>query len=547
MKIIKILPFFILSILNLNASEEAGIQVSNRGLVTKIIPMYRSPNLQEAEGIHNTNESSENRAQNFSKYKVELKKSPTNFEREIKRLESLPPMSIPIKSAPLHAAIRLCAEAANMNYIAPPVELFKEKVTLKVKTNPYEILKMLSDHHSLGMEYERGMWQFFRVNENELITRKYQLRYNNQEIIHKTPPSLNKTLDESSRNAMCFDLNGDSGVFSIDTNKIIYEIQKILDLPTTGLSAVVEEGGSVDNFSAISKPSLSGSKIGGYSPQGQVLYVSDSNELMVIASRQQHSYIQSYLETIDKPQRLIKIEAKFVETSRDPKSEIGIDWSGVSGAELGLSSVTGDIKKGSWPATAILSASDMKLQFHLIKTDSQTTIVQDPQVVTTNNRKVSLKSVVQQPIESANNNQTTSGTSNSTSTIDYLEIGTMIDVFPKIMSGSLKGFQGESVQLNISIVVSSIVGEKEIRGNPFPVVSSRTYDYSVIVPSGYTLAIGGLSEYNHTTTSTKVPGLGNIPLIGNAFRRKKNKQSRRNLIAYLTPTILGSNACELSK
>ena len=186
------------------------------------------------------------------------------------------------------------------------------------------------------------------------------------------------------------------------------------------------------------------------------------------------------------------------------------------------------------------------VQFNFIKTDSNSTIVQDPQVVTTNNRKVSLKSVVQQPIESANNNQISLSGGNSTSTIDYLEIGTIIDVFPQIMAGSIVGFDEESVQLSISIVVSSIVGEKEIRGNPYPVVSSRTYDYSVIIPSGYTLAIGGLSESNHTTLETKLPILGDIPVLGHVFRSKKDK-TRRNLVAYITPTILDCKAIEITK
>ena len=115
------------------------------------------------------------------------------------------------------------------------------------------------------------------------------------------------------------------------------------------------------------------------------------------------------------------------------------------------------------------------------------------------------------------------------------------------MAGSIVGFDEESVQLSISIVVSSIVGEKEIRGNPYPVVSSRTYDYSVIIPSGYTLAIGGLSESNHTTLETRLPILGDIPVLGHAFRSKKDKQTRRNLIAYITPTILDCRSRELAR
>lgn len=169
------------------------------------------------------------------------------------------------------------------------------------------------------------------------------------------------------------------------------------------MEVTFEHGGSVECFSKMSSPSLAGVAREQDSPRGKVLYISDTNELMIVATRQQHSYIQSYLESVDQPQRLIKIEAKFVETCLDPKTEMGIDWSGISGASLTLNNTSGDLTKGVWPATSILSASDVAVQFNFIKTDSHSTIVQDPQVVTTNNRKVSLKSVVQQPIESANN------------------------------------------------------------------------------------------------------------------------------------------------
>lgn len=96
------------------------------------------------------------------------------------------------------------------------------------------------------------------------------------------------------------------------------------------------------------------------------------------------------------------------------------------------------------------------------------------------------------------------------------------------MGSSIVGFNEESVRLSISIVVSSIVGEKEIRGNPYPVVSSRTYDYSVIIPSGYTLDIGGLSESNHTTSETRLPILGDIPVYKQKIRYENFKIERNS-------------------
>ena len=184
---------------------------------------------------------------------------------------------------------------------------------------------MLSDHHGLGMQFERGMWHFYRINELELITRKYQLLYNNQESVKVASPSLNKTIESSANSLMgCNSSTGNSsGTFSVDTQVIVNEIKQILELPTTGLKVAFEPGGSVECFSKMSNPSLAGVAREQDSPRGKVLYISDTNELMIVATRQQHLYIQSYLESVDQPQRLIKIEAKFVETCLDPKTEDG--------------------------------------------------------------------------------------------------------------------------------------------------------------------------------------------------------------------------------
>lgn len=541
----KIIIGSIFFVFQVHADDCVGIHVDTKGLVTKIIPFYKSPNLTDWKGNDSTEirkETESKQETKLSKFVVDVKKPLSGYEKEIERLLLIPPMNIPIKSCPLHAAIRLCAEAAKMSYIAPSKEYFNDTVTLKVYASPYEILTMFTEHYGLGMEYERGIWHFYKINENELITRKYQLLYNNQEVIKIDTPEFSKNRNHGIKNHS----GGNESLF-IDTNTIIKEIQKILSLPTTGLEAVIESGGSVNNFSKISTPSLLSCTKNQEAPIGKVIYISDTNQLMIIATRQQHSYIQAYLESVDKPQRLIKIEAKFVETSLDPKTEIGIDWSNISGTKISLKEVKADIVKSLSPATALLSAQDLAIQFNFIRTDSDSTIVHNPQLVTTNNRAVSLKSVVQQPIESSTNNQNTATGSSTKSTIDFVEIGTIINIFPQIMGGSLIDFGTESIQLNVSIVVSSIVGEKEIRGNSYPIVSSRTYDYTVIVPSGCTLAIGGLSESSHITTQSKVPLLGDIPILGYAFRNKKDKQSKRNLIAYITPTILNSRSKEIEK
>ena len=68
--------------------------------------------------------------------------------------------------------------------------------------------------------------------------------------------------------------------------------------------------------------------------------------------------------------------------------------------------------------------------------------------------------------------------------------------------------------------------------------TTRSVRTSVLVPSGQTLVIGGLVDTVHTRTDRRVPGLGDIPVLGRAFRNEDIDESQREIIMFITPTIM---------
>ena len=471
----------------------------------------------------------------FMPIEVETLEDP--IDPEVAKLQKLDAIDFNIKDGSLASAIKLCAKACNMNYIAPPNDpVFNEPITLDIRNNPYLVLKLLCKTYNIGFEHNDGMWQFYPINLNELIQKTYKLKYNSQEQFKITSPSVNTSIGQSNAAALGGNTNAaSSDVFNVKTNVVVEEIEKIIALPTTGVQAI-------DTQSAVDNPAQAHLKSTA-APKGSVIYSSDNNEIIVVATRQHHSYIERYLKTVDQPQRLIKIEALLVETSRNPQSDFGVDWSGVSGTKIGLSDIASapiNLNKslsGVYMPFATLSASDMAVTLNFIKSDTESSISQDPTVVTVNNKEVALKSVQQQPIESGSSQENNLGSRNNVSTIDYVEIGTIINIHPKIMEDHASSNGLKSVQLNVSLVVSSEIGKQLIGGKEYPIISSRTYNYTVVVPSGETLAIGGLSETYNSTTDKSVPILCDIPIIGAAFSNKSNVQRKRNLVAYITPTI----------
>src|SRR5206468_2153128 len=66
----------------------------------------------------------------------------------------------------------------------------------------------------------------------------------------------------------------------------------------------------------------------------------------------------------------------------------------------------------------------------------------------------------------------------------------------------------------------------------------RRIETQVLIPSGNTLVMGGLVSDDHAKGYTKVPGLGDIPFLGAAFRHESKSQTKKNLIIFITPTIV---------
>jgi Flp pilus assembly secretin CpaC len=515
-------------------------------------------------------------------------------ESELARLRALPASHIPLKGATLASAIRLLAESAQMSYLAPPEADFGERITSDVMMNPFEMLEVLGENFNFAIEYDRGLWRFYRINMNELVTKTYTLRFNNLQQVSINSSNLNSQLAAfsgggggggSSPGGLNSGGSGSKATLDAKVSRVLEDIRKILGIPTVGLTTHSLDGGPA-------LPGADAARKGQDAPKIEPIWNPDTSQLFVVATRQQHSLIAAYLKTVDRPQKLVRISVKFVETARDPQQTFGVDWSQTflgSGGPISLSgssftttasstsnagtsaitvtspqtSATGSTgSSGSSGSSsnsgtvtpnplatainlanpgkvslpiALLSAPAFQLTMQAIASDQQSSIVQDPVIYTTNNREVTFKATTEQPIQEGS---TTFGTATAatTSQIAYIEVGTELTVLPSVLPGS--GQKSEIIQLSLSINVSAIIGTQMIGGNPYPITSSRSYSYSVSIPNGETLAIAGLEQRSRLTSDSKVPILGDIPIIGYAFKSKTDSTDHTTLLAFITPELV---------
>jgi hypothetical protein len=492
---------------------------------------------------------------------------------EVARLERLPAGRVPLKNATLSSAIRLLAEDARLSYLAPPEGEFTERITSDVTMNPYDLLQLLARDYNFGLEYDRGVWRFYRINLNELVTKAYTIRFNNLQQVTISSSNLNSQLAAFSggggsapgagggggASGLSAGAGASAGPVNAKTGRIIEDIKKILGVPTVGLGTPSLDGSPAVPGAGAARPGLDAPKI-------EPIWNPDTSQLFVVATRQQHSLVQAYLRTVDQPQKLVRIAVKFVETSRNPSSSLGIDWSQTflgSGGPItlaGQSSTTNTSSSSGTTTTttsssltalaaqvglgrlgslklpaALLSAPAFQWTMQAIASDQNSSVVQDPVLFTANNREVTFKATTQQPIQEGS---TTFGsaTAATTSQIAYLEVGTELTVLPSVLPGT--GVRRQIVFLSLAINVSTIVGQQMIGGNPYPVTSTRTYSYSVPIPTGETLAIAGLEQRSRLTSDSKVPIFGDVPVLGYAFKNKSDQVVHTTLLAFITPEVM---------
>jgi general secretion pathway protein D len=178
------------------------------------------------------------------------------------------------------------------------------------------------------------------------------------------------------------------------------------------------------------------------------------------------------------------------------------------------------------------------LLIQALKTDGSTKILSTPSVVTLDNEEASLSVGEEVPFQSGSFTSSNNGSSNPFTTINREEVGVKLKVKPQISKGN-------SVRLEIEQESSKVkAGEPGLQ-----TTSKSTMKTNVLIQDGELLILGGLIEDQTGGTASKVPLLGDIPLLGRLFRSTAKDDSQSVLMMFIRPTIIrtAKDARELSE
>jgi type II secretory pathway component GspD/PulD (secretin) len=323
--------------------------------------------------------------------------------------------------------------------------------------------------------------------------------------------------------------------------------------------------------------------------RSRVLPDNRTSQLVIVATDPEQGAVDTLINQLDKPTRQVLIETKLVEVSSNPSTAKGIDWSGTLAAQnfsfgngvlqSGASSTTAQIPgvatsaafgnnqnttaagssqsttltiqpqgstsagglsintaSGLTPGIGFLNADGVHAVLSFLNQSSEAQVVSTPRVVTLDNETATIGVTRAFPV--INVTASTAGVSSGSSSITYSNIGTVLEVTPRISAN-------DYIWLKVTPDVSSFFGtvSKTIAGQVYQAdeFDSRHIETQVLIPNAHTLVMGGLVKDNPNATYTKVPLLGDIPGLGWAFRSESKSLDKDNLLIFITPTILKDN------
>ena len=278
--------------------------------------------------------------------------------------------------------------------------------------------------------------------------------------------------------------------------------------------------------------------------KGEVKVVADksSNSLIVLASPEDFKLVKEVVSSIDIKRPQVFVEVQIVEMSMDKLLQLGVEWKFLSRGDLVPfgGSLYGNlpIQEGYPSASPGLllglakwrdGMPDIGLLLNAYAKEGGVNVIATPQILTLDNEEAEINISKVIPYSTgmkydANNNPVIS--------YDYKDVGITLKITPHITAS------GE-VRLKIYEKVEDVIGYANA-DQTAPITSKREAKTTVDVQDGQTLVIGGLIKSKKLTTVERVPILGNIPIIGNLFKKTGHQIEKTNLLVFITPRIVRS-------
>ncbi|UCC69415.1 MAG: type II secretion system secretin GspD [Armatimonadota bacterium] len=284
-------------------------------------------------------------------------------------------------------------------------------------------------------------------------------------------------------------------------------------------------------------------------PGTTALIVADdnSNVLLVSAPAEQLDLIQQMLEKMDVLPPQVYIRAIIAEVLLTRDTSLGFQWesfgrtlatyydgdranifTGDTGTEFGLGLDPEEARKLGF--FAAISGPEFQAVLSALTTDSHVRILATPSIFTSNNVKAQINVSKSIPFPRSTVEYQT-GLGATSTFVDYKSVGIVVDVTPRVT-------QGDMVRMEVSVSSDELGESITVGGETYPTTNQRSANATINVKDGYTVVLGGLMRDTIHRSASRVPLLGDIPIVGSLFRSTNSKREKSELLVFLTPQVV---------
>jgi general secretion pathway protein D len=248
------------------------------------------------------------------------------------------------------------------------------------------------------------------------------------------------------------------------------------------------------------------------------------NAIWLRGSPDRIARMKQMIAMIDIPLDSVVLETQMVELTESGSKAIGIDFTNANGQIGVVTFQSGQYIPPGVPAGAHLTSAAFQAALYAQIAKGNGRIISKPRIAAQSGSTAKIITGDALPILTA---ITLSGVNGVSQQVQYVNVGVTLQIAPRV---SADGY----VSSHVYCVVSSVTGFSQ----GYPTISQRQAETAATVRDGDSFVIGGLTQDENLTTRTKVPLLGDIPLVGQAFRTDKQTRSKTELYIIVTPHIV---------
>jgi len=283
-----------------------------------------------------------------------------------------------------------------------------------------------------------------------------------------------------------------------------------------------------------------------------------TNSLIIMADKEDYDVVEAVIKKLDIPRSMVYIESLIMEVNATKSLDLGVQWQLFDQTNVNnqnvlyggkFSSTSGVLNPANALGTGLavgvltepftfggITLSNISAIVNAVKRDDDFRILSTPQILTTDNEEARITVGENRPFQTRATTDVSGGTYES---FEYRDVGKILKITPHVS-------EGRNVRLKLSLEVTNLdrlataSTTASGSGATRPVTQKRTIDTTVLVQDNHTVVIGGLIDDNRSNNETKVPGLGDIPLLGWLFKTQTDANQKTNLYVFLTPRVVKS-------